>query len=400
MKKLGYKLMDKKPLVSVIVPIYNIASYLDKCIESICHQTYQNIQIILVNDGSTDYSASIITAWKEKDCRIEVVEKRNGGLVSARKVGIEKARGLYSIYIDGDDWIEADLVETLVNASCNLTMDIICAGHITDYGKEQQVVYNVVEAGTYAARNIVPVMLCHGGFYSFGITQYVWSKMFRTDMLRKVQLEIPNEISIGEDVAVTYNSILHADKLRVIRYAGYHYVQRNDSMCNVLSADEREKCEILITYLNDCFQKDIQREVLLKQLGKYETLLYLSRAIDVFDEKTEERILMPFGGIEKQAKVVLYGAGGVGKSVKAYFSRYSGIQVIGWVDREYQRYEGTDLDIQSPDTYDFENQEIDYIIVCVSSLRAVNSIREYLAQRVCDTRKICSLTEAFVQGDQ
>lgn len=389
--------MSNTPLISIIVPIYNIGEYLDKCIHSICNQSYKNLQIILVNDGSTDNSKSIIDLWKSKDLRIEVIEKKNGGLVTARKAGIIRAKGLYSICVDGDDWIEDNLVETLVEASCNFTSDIVCAGHIVDYGNDLQMVYNNIAIGEYVTRDIVPNMLCKDEFYNFGITQYVWSKMFRTQILRKVQLEIPDEISIGEDAAITYTSILNADKINIINYAGYHYIQRDNSMCNSLGKNENKICELLIRYLSTCFEKSEYQFSLFHQLRKYSKLLYLSRAIDVFDKDENDKILMPFGGIEKKCNVVLYGAGAVGKSIMSYLSVCSNIQVLAWADKAFQRYMKYDFPICDPETYDFNEKEIDYIIICVSNSKVISVIRQYLEQKVEDKNKILSLTEDFMQ---
>ena len=99
---------EQNILFSIIVPIFNVSAYVRKCIESIVNQTYQNLDIILVDDGSTDDSGVICDEYAEKDSRIRVIHKTNGGLVSARKAGINIAKGEYSLYVDGDDWIEND----------------------------------------------------------------------------------------------------------------------------------------------------------------------------------------------------------------------------------------------------------------------------------------------------
>ena len=100
-------------MISIIIPVYNVSKYLDKCLQSVVSQTYSNIQIILVNDGSTDNSGEICERWKKKDNRIEVIHKKNGGLSNARNVGIEKAQGKYLMFVDSDDIISIDLCEML-----------------------------------------------------------------------------------------------------------------------------------------------------------------------------------------------------------------------------------------------------------------------------------------------
>ena len=100
-------------MISIIIPVYNVSKYLDKCLKSVVTQTYSNIQIILVNDGSTDNSGEICEKWCKKDKRIEVIHKRNGGLSNARNVGIERAQGEYLMFVDSDDIISDDLCELL-----------------------------------------------------------------------------------------------------------------------------------------------------------------------------------------------------------------------------------------------------------------------------------------------
>ena len=387
--------MKDVPLVSIIVPIYNVELYLDKCIESICNQTYKNMQIILVNDGSNDESKIIMELWKEKDSRIELIEQENKGLVNARKTGILEAKGDYSIYVDGDDWIEYKLVETLVKACMNEKVDIVCAGHIIDYGSDIKIVHNTIGDGIYCVRDIVSHMLYKDEFYNFGITQYAWSKMFRTEIIRKNQLKVPDEISIGEDVAIVYNSILSASKINIIGYAGYHYIQRNNSMCNVFQKNEERQCTILIDYLKNCFEKDGRKDILINQLQQYSKLLYLCRAIQVFDKNSVDKILTPFGGIERKCRIILYGAGILGKSVKAYLNFCSEVSVVAWVDGNYQRYK--EGNIKSPETYDYEAKIVDYIVICVSDARNIRSIRQYLETRMKGKSKILSLTNEFLK---
>ena len=366
--------------------------YLDQCINSICSQTYCDLQIILVNDGSTDNSEKILEKWAEKDPRIEVIKKENGGLVSARKAGIECARGDYSVYVDGDDWIENDYIEKMVNSADS---DIICAGHIVEFENDRIRVKNNIACGKYATDTIIPDMLYYHNFYKFGITQYVWSKMFKTHILKEAQLEIPDEITIGEDVAVTYNSILKSQSVNIIDYEGYHYVQRNNSMCNIFQSNEAEKCKFLLEYLFHSYDKDFRRELLMQQLNQYAKLLYLSRAIEVFDEKQGEKILTPFGGIEKKCKVVLYGAGAIGKRIRGYLGNQSAVNILAWVDKNYKRYEYCDERVCSPDEIDFSDGRIDYIIICISDSSTINLVRGDLLKKTKE-EKIIFLTNSFM----
>ena len=125
--------MEVRPLISVIVPIHNVKEFMKKCIESIIKQSYTNLEIILVDDGSTDGSEKICDEYAVKDSRIKVIHKSNGGLVSARKAGIQVATGDYAAYVDGDDWLEEEAYEKLLDLVGTNLPDIIGYGMVEEY---------------------------------------------------------------------------------------------------------------------------------------------------------------------------------------------------------------------------------------------------------------------------
>ena len=213
-------------LVSIIIPIYNISQYLHRCIDSVCNQTYRNLQIILVDDGSTDESAKICDQYANMDDRIQIIHKPNGGLVSARKSGLRAATGKYVGYVDGDDWIEQDMYERMVREMETLSVDMVETDAYMDMGDESVFMSNRLTYGIYNTDAVIPQMLCDEEFNICPLKAYVWSKLFRKDLLENVQYLVDDTISFGEDVAVTYPYILQCSKISVIDYAGYHYVQR------------------------------------------------------------------------------------------------------------------------------------------------------------------------------
>ena len=125
---------EEKPLISVIVPVYNVGEYLQKCILSICSQSNENLQIILVDDGSTDESFAVCRKFAETDSRIILIRKENGGLVSARKEGMKVASGMYISFVDGDDWIDLDMYERLIKQAAEHSYpDIVAFGHVEEH---------------------------------------------------------------------------------------------------------------------------------------------------------------------------------------------------------------------------------------------------------------------------
>lgn len=115
--------------VSIIIPVYNAEKHISKCIESLTNQTYKEIQIILINDGSTDKSGQICEAYAEKDNRIIVIHKENGGVSSARNIGLENSTGYYIMFVDSDDWIEEDAIKRLMQVQNKYSYDLIMFGY-------------------------------------------------------------------------------------------------------------------------------------------------------------------------------------------------------------------------------------------------------------------------------
>ena len=122
-----------EPLVSVIVPVYKVEKYLDKCVESIVGQTYKNLEIILVDDGSPDNCPAMCDKWADRDSRIKVIHKQNGGVSSARNAGIDAVQGEFIGFVDSDDWLEPDMYDCLVKNALEYNADISRCGYFVDW---------------------------------------------------------------------------------------------------------------------------------------------------------------------------------------------------------------------------------------------------------------------------
>lgn len=244
--------------LSVIVPIYGVEQYLDRCIQSIVNVNYKNIEIILVDDGSKDGCPAICDSWEQKDNRIKVIHKPNGGLVSARKAGLEIATGKYATYVDGDDWIEAEMYDCLEQYD----VDLIIEGFVSDDGKNCKKVTNRVSPGQYKderKRKLCEQMILDKN-RNFIIYPNVWNKIYRRNKLVDIQFQVPDNISLGEDVAVTYSYIIGSKEIVILDSCYYHYIHNPNSMTTKKDVKYLEKCMPLFDYLMD--EKDISREQL------------------------------------------------------------------------------------------------------------------------------------------
>lgn len=384
-------------MVSVIVPIYNVSEYLEKCIQSILDQSYQDIEIVLVDDGSTDSSGQICELYAAKDERILVVHKTNGGLVSARKVGVQAASREFVAWVDGDDWIEADWIEGLVEAQKCSGADLVVANLYFDIGEDSQIVRNGFLPGLYDSGQMQSGLLYSGVFYEYGINPHLVTKLWRKKLFRTIQNDVDERIISGEDAAVTYPYILSAHNIFVTELKGYHYVQRPGAMTKTALEDEDFREKLLLAHLEKYFRQCNEWEVFRDQLRHYGKYLAILRQIHIFDHGEKEVFLKPFGGIPAGSKVILYGAGGVGQSVQRYLKNLDKIFVTAWVDKNYQMYRGYGLSVDSPDCLVGMEALYDFLIIANINRNAALKIKEFLVGMGIAKEKIRWITEGFLK---
>lgn len=213
-----------RPLISIIVPIYKVEKELDKCIESIVRQTYSNIELLLVDDGSPDNCPTKCDIWAAKDTRIKVFHTKNHGLSAARNLGIAHARGTLIAFIDSDDHIDACFLEKLQHAMSITGADIACCGVY----KENELTGNVKNATLLASDVCLPSqrLLCDPAFYEW---QYVvaWNKLYRKSLWNTISYPTGR---YHEDEFVYHHLLMAAKKIMLIHDPLYFYVQRDTSI--------------------------------------------------------------------------------------------------------------------------------------------------------------------------
>lgn len=219
-------------LISVIVPIYNIEKYICECIDSILAQSYKNVEIILVDDGSTDSCPKVCDEYKKKDSRIIVIHKENGGLVSARKTGVIACSGDYICHVDGDDWIHPEYIESFVNIIRLYSPDIICSGEIKSYPQKKILKPMKEREGYYTKEqietDILPVLLENkNGYYINHANQ---EKCIKRDLGIKSIMRVNNSISMSEDHACIAIAITNANDMYIMKECLYYYRINSQSM--------------------------------------------------------------------------------------------------------------------------------------------------------------------------
>ena len=223
-------------MISVIVPVYNVQDYLNRCIESIANQTYKNIEILLVDDGSTDQSGDICDMWVLKDSRVKVIHKENGGLSSARNAGIDVASGDYLSFIDSDDYIEKLMLETMITAIKKSNKDIACCGrYVNVWGKYTKTEFCLASEKTYSKKEAIRAL-----FYQNEIDVSACDKIYRKSIFEKIRYP---QGKISEDAAVIFQIIDNSNGVVHVGRPFYHYVYRNNSISK--SAYNQKKHDVI-----------------------------------------------------------------------------------------------------------------------------------------------------------
>ena len=227
----------EKELISVIVPIYNVEKYIARCLDSLISQTHSNIQIIVVNDGTLDKSREIVEKYKTDDKRIEIYDKGNGGLSDARNYGLKHVRGKYVCFVDSDDWVSNDYIETLYSIFRE-NVNITCGGfeYFYDNGKTE---IKECMRKTVLSNAAAMQALCEGKW----MTNHVWNKMYRVQLFENIQFEVGRHF---EDIYIMHQLFAKATQIICTDKIIYHYFMRGESIIHQKNA--QNDMDIFIGY--------------------------------------------------------------------------------------------------------------------------------------------------------
>lgn len=249
-------------LISVIVPVYNVEGYIDKCIKSLINQTYHNIEIILVDDGSTDNSPGICDSWASNDSRIKVIHIPNGGVSHARNVGLDAAIGDYVGFVDSDDWVEPDMYEKMLKVIHEDDSDICGGGYVKDFENTQEIILKIGEPCYFS--NIETMKWMFSEHRPKLLFWEVCDKIFKKKLVTNIRFK--ENITMCEDMLFTWNVLKNAKKISYRPLHKYHYMMRGDSACHTQNFKHRIDSAIANMklyndpWLNDAELKELVHE--------------------------------------------------------------------------------------------------------------------------------------------
>lgn len=221
---------DKAPLVTIVVPIHNVAPCVRMCLDSVAGQTYQNLEIVVVDDGSTDGGGETCNRVAMRDSRFSVVHTENRGLSAARNVGLSHARGDYLVFLDSDDWIEPSAVEALVAAALREDADVVACRYSREKLDGTRVLFpEHSSSGLLTGGEALHVLVCE-----CGIAETAWGKLFRTSLLASFRFA---EGMVCEDVEGVWRVFAKAERACCLDDVLFHYRERAGSITNGASLE-------------------------------------------------------------------------------------------------------------------------------------------------------------------
>lgn len=224
------KLNSENPKVSLIIPVYNVEGYLEKALSSVERQTMENIEVIIVNDGSTDGSCKIIDKFCERNRNFVVINQENKGLSAARNVGLNASEGKYIAFMDSDDYIEPNFIECLYSAAVKNDADIVCCNFNYYFPEKNVKIYMPLTSipGTFSNTKALKKLIL-----DFGVHYFAWNKLCKRSLFFEHNIRFYD--MYFEDIATSPRLFYHADKIVLLGKALYNYTNRKSSILNTMN---------------------------------------------------------------------------------------------------------------------------------------------------------------------
>jgi glycosyltransferase involved in cell wall biosynthesis len=357
--------------VSIIIPVYNTQKYLHQCIDSVLNQSFEDFELLLVDDGSTDLSGEICDEYAKLDRRVQVIHKQNGGNTSARRAGINQAQGEYIGFVDSDDWIEFNMYENLLKIALKSGADIVSSGSYRSYETSESLIHDDVAAGFYDAADYTEIISILIGAYDGTDRRMVpsmWCRIYRKSLIQRVIKGLPDTIQYAEDLYCTISAVLKSKSIYVTHNAFYHYRMHSSSI--VHTRDENFFTKINNLFL--CIRDEIlnypdHRDDLMKQLAYYITdsiIKGINYRFDFGVEVSAPDYYLPVDILGLAKSVVLYGAGKVGKEYYRELKMHPEYKLTAWIDKNYEACNMPDIEIKPVESI----SQLEYDIVLLGTM--------------------------------
>ena len=272
--------MMRQPQVSIIVPVYNVQNYIERCLNSLVNQTFKDIEIITINDGSTDKSLELLNKYAKEDIRVSVIDLGDEGVSYCRNLGIEKANGKYIMFVDSDDWIDSNMVEVMYKKAEENNLDLVMCSYIREFkdrSKEKifnlpkEIIYKENEVKNELLRKLVgPIKEELSNPELLDALGTVWGKLYRVDILKENKLKFVDlkEIGSAEDTLFNIFTFNYLKKVMFLNKPMYHYWRDNPkSVTSQYNPKLKEQRKVFFKYISDFIKENNFEQVFEEALN-------------------------------------------------------------------------------------------------------------------------------------
>lgn len=379
----------KNTKISIIIAVYNVQDYIRRCLDSVVNQTYNNLQIIIVDDGSTDKSGEICDEYALIDQRIEVIHKENGGLISARKEGLKKATGEYIINIDSDDWIERDAFESIAKKIERFAPDILVFGYKKEYDGFIEEYKGGLEEGFYKDYILwKKYNECFEKypFFCQPIDMPQCNKAIKRELLIIYQMECPNQLRKNTDDIVTLPCLFNINSIYVEKKSFYHYCVRKNSVLWHSSPDDYDHLVLLSKYLIHSYKNSKNKVYISKEVLLYKLFYHI--LLDMPNLLMNENQCKFLPQIKKESNIIIYGKGVFANRLISCIKSLRICNIVENVDK-----------IDKERIIELNEEQYDYIVISILNAFIVKEVIFQLIQMGIKQEKILFINKKDLLPD-
>ncbi len=375
------------PLVSVIVPVYNTEKYLRESLDSILGQSYENIEVLVTDDGSKDRSFSIMENYATKDSRVHIFKQENQGPNAARLNGLKHAKGEYVTFVDADDYIDknliADQLEVIRKQKVDMALSTVKTIELDGRFSHAE---NFLE-GRFKGIELAERMIDTEHFFKMNVRISFCSHLIKKDLILNIMDNFDHRIKLSEDVACMMLACMDSEYVYCSNTEQYVARMHPDSLMHRHKNGYLESMKYLYKYMQVELGKRNASDKIRREL---EILIIRNLLIEGYEEAFDNsKELYPFKDVKKNSKVVVYGAGAFGLELIRVLKKSSSYTLTKWIDRSWEKLDQTEFPIESPQK--LVDDDSDYIIIANTKYNQIREIKNNLIKMGISEAKIKSI---------
>lgn len=378
--------MEEK--ISIIVPVYNKAAYLPKCLESLQVQTYQNIEVVLVDDGSMDSSAEVCQSFCARDARFHYLHQENGGQTAARKSGVEAASGAWVKFVDADDFVVPEMCEWLMKRQCETNADLVIST-LQMWTEGKLGTAKPIPTGTCSGVDAVRHLI-EPRFFRFRVPNSVVSLFCRKQSAQKALDSIDPRITFNEDFGCGIAMMIDATTIAFLPKVVYYYRQVPESYTHTHDKSNVLMHKWLLEFLQPLLKK---HGIGCEDAWVLDWTILRAFLLGGYEYFNDFDGCYPFFSGKRGGRIAVYGAGVIGEEI---VTKLTGFDIVGWYDRNWKHYRAFGRSVDAPEK--LSNRDCEDIIIAIQDPDVSEAVRQELLASLPTRIRVHTMSEDIINS--